>query len=90
MPLIQKVMRRYGWMTLIVSYHFGTFGSHWFNVGGDIANLICDVTSQYQVVEGSWDFIGVSISLFVIILAVGCLRHCGCGNMLFLIFYEIL
>ena len=40
----------------MVSHHFAMFGGYWSSAGGDIKYLICHVTSQKHVVEGSCNF----------------------------------
>lgn len=43
------------------------FGAYWSNARGDVANLICHVTSQDHMIEG-YDFMGGGSSFYVIAL----------------------
>ena len=45
--------------------HLGMFGGHWSSASGDKKYIICQVTSQKQVIEISGNFIGGSSSLYV-------------------------
>ena len=40
-------------------------GGHWLSTSGDIKYLICHVTSQNYVIEGSCNFMSASSSLYV-------------------------
>ena len=45
--------------------HLGMFCGHWSSGSGDKKYLICHVTSQNQVIEGSRNFIDGSSSMYV-------------------------
>ena len=47
---------------LTVSHHFTIFGGHWPSAKGDIKYLICHMTLQDHVIEGSRDTMGGSLS----------------------------
>ena len=83
-------MRLYGWITLIVSYQLATFGGHWSSLGGDITNLISHVTLQYHVVKDNVILWVQASHRLLPSCQFGSLRHCGCGNMPFLICHIIL
>ena len=42
------------------SHHFPMFGGYWSSVNGDIKYLLCYVTSQNHLIEGSCDFLSGS------------------------------
>ena len=54
---------------LTVSHHFTIFGGHWPSAKGDIKYLICHMTLQDHVIEGSRDTMGGSLSSYVTILS---------------------
>ena len=47
------------------SHYIPMFGGHWANTSGDRKYLICHVTSQNQVIEGSSNFLSGSPSWYV-------------------------
>ena len=55
----------YGWKPLTVSYHLAMLGGQWFIVIGGVKYLICHVTSQKNVIEGSSNFMSGSSSWYV-------------------------
>ena len=59
-----RVVRIYGWMSLIVSHHLAKFSC--INlVVVKIMYLICHVTLQYYKIKGQSDIMGKSLSLCV-------------------------
>ena len=58
-------MRHYGWKSLTVSHHLVMFSSYWSSANVDIMYLICQVTLQDHMIEGSFDFISGCSSLYV-------------------------
>ena len=44
-------------------HHLVIFGGHWSNASGDIKYLICHVTSQNFVIEGSFNFMSGSATI---------------------------
>ena len=49
----------------MVILHLAMFGSHWSSTSEDIKYLICYVTSQNHLIEGSCNFMSVSSSCHV-------------------------
>ena len=43
-------------MPVTVSRHLAMFGCHWYSGSGDIKYLMCQVTSQNHIIEGSREF----------------------------------
>ena len=46
------------------------YGGHWSSASGDITYLICHVTSLHYVIEGSFDFMSWSSSIYVTALPI--------------------
>ena len=53
---------------LTLSYHLAMFCGHWSSASGDIKYLICHVTSQSHVIEGSSSSVSWNLSWYVNIL----------------------
>ena len=58
-------MRIYVWPPLTLSHHLAQLGAHWSSVSRDIKYLLCHVTLQNHVIEGSFNFMSGSSSMNV-------------------------
>ena len=52
-------------MALIVNYHFAMSSVHWSSGSRDITYLICHVASKENLIEGSFDVVDRSYSLYI-------------------------
>ena len=59
----QRIIRHYGWVSLIINYHSAKLGGSRPCRRGDILFLICHVTSYDHVVTGWCDIMGKFSSL---------------------------
>ena len=66
MSLFRQRALIYEWNPLTVSHHFAIFGGHWSSASGEIAFLICHMSSQDHMIKGSCDFMGENSSLYAI------------------------
>ena len=51
-----------------MSHHLARFGGHWSSASEDIKFLICNVTLQDHMIQGSSNFMSVSSSWYIITL----------------------
>ena len=51
-----------------MSHHLAMFGGHWSSASEDIKFLICNMTLQDHMIQGSSNFMSVSSSWYIITL----------------------
>ena len=65
---IQRVMWFYGWQPLTLGQHRTSFSITGSSASGDVKDLICEVTSEDYLIEGSCKLMGDSCSWYFITL----------------------
>ena len=77
---VSRVMWIYCWKPLTENHYLPMTGGHWSSVSGDIKLLICHVTSQNHVIEGSSNLSENSSWYVTTLLTLVSHRYCSCRN----------